>query len=797
MKKILILAFIALCQSVMAQSINLDKPTRVGNLIVFPDVQDDKMYYYMPDKARLAIGPDGNPQFSFLRYVENKRAEDITREGDGGGIVHAVVSLEVPAEDIRIAERNLKRIKADAIIKGPIVYKACRFSIVSSFKEENGDFTKKVVGLGTGPVLDGGKAAISMRLTKLGSKILWESFKTAAPDISFSFEVELEGYRQPKRAIIEADFEQIYNNSHFSAGVAMSYLQAEIDMAFEELTRSGAIKVEQFGSDAGMETLMNTAYNKLTDMMFEPSGGTGTPNIGDLTGMGASQPSMLDRASGMLARNQQREQQNNNNSNNNNSNNGTSNTTNNGTNTSANTASSSNGSGGRSSSTGARPNTPAPVTTSTSSNPTTGGNSGASTTAAPTSGSTTGSSPASTTGSSSSALTEGASSGTSTTTGNGASTTGSTPNPTASAPTGSTASTSAVATPTESTTNPTTSSGSGNPTPTTAATTAGGSSPNGNTPSPNPNGTANQPGTNTGNNNGNNQPAANTGNNNGNNQPSENNSNSNSSVGSSFSVAVSYQMKQRKQKGKFKIDLNKWTTDVLTNRFDQNIGNLTSLMNNPKFFREVNLDDPLFKQRELIVMLDGTNARDFGEFVNFATVRMRKNHEGGAITDDEVTINRVNFNQEGNSFKMLYGWKGDNDRDKWMNYEYEVLWSLYGDQTVKIPVAKSSFGAINLKAPLIRKSIEAQADPEILKNSGVRLITVNLFYKVGDKEFTKQMTLNPSKNILSQRADIFVPTEAVSYEYEVSWRLTGNKIVNLPRQSSGETILFVDEIPNN
>ncbi len=736
MKKIIFYSMlIGFVQSLSAQSINLDKPTRVGNLIVFPDVQDDKMYYYMPDKARLATGPDGNPQFSFLRYVENKRSDEVTREGDGGGIVHAVVSMEVPSEDIKAAERDLKRIKSDAIIKGPIVYKSCRFSIVSSFKEEGGDFTKKVVGLGTGPVLDGGKAAISMRLTKLGSKILWESFKTATPDISFSFEVEIEGYRQPKRAIIEADFEQIYNNSHFNAGVAMSFLQAEIDMAFEELTRSGAIKVEQFGADAGMETLMNTAYNKLTDMMFEQSEGTGTPSIGDLAGMGGGQPSMLDRASGMLERNQQREQRERDEQEKNRRIN----------------ASAGNNTPAVTSSTATTPpratgTTPAPAPTEAASAP---APTGATPAPAPTGAA---SVPAPTDAAPAPAPTG----------------TASVPAPTGAAP---------VPAPTGATPEPAPTGAAPVPAPTRAAPAP---APTGAAPAPAPTGTATPAGGQ--------QPTAST---------PANTPSSSSSVGSSFSVAVSYQMKQKKQKGKFRIDLNKWTTDVLTNRFDQNIGNMTRLMNNPQFFREVNLDDPLFRQREIMTMLDGTNARDFGEFVNFVTVRMKKNHEGGAITDDEVTINRTNFNQEGNTFKMLYGWKGDNDREKWMEYNYEVMWSLFGDQTIKIPLAKGTFGAINLKAPLVRKAIEAQADPELIKASGVRLITVNLYYKVGEKEFSKQMTLNPSKNILSQKVDIFVPSEAVNYDYEVIWRLPNNKVVSLPRQPSGETILFVDEIPKN
>ena len=65
-----------------------------------------------------------------------------------------------------------------------------------------------MVGLGNAPLLDGEKAAVSMQLTKLGAKILWESFQTPTPDISFSFEMDVTGFRSPQRAVIEANFDR-------------------------------------------------------------------------------------------------------------------------------------------------------------------------------------------------------------------------------------------------------------------------------------------------------------------------------------------------------------------------------------------------------------------------------------------------------------------------------------------------------------------------------------------------------------------------------------------------------------
>ena len=97
----------------------------------------------------------------------------------------------------------------------------------------------------------------------------------------------------------------------------------------------------------------------------------------------------------------------------------------------------------------------------------------------------------------------------------------------------------------------------------------------------------------------------------------------------SFAVLASFEMKSVRQRGIFKIDLNKYTTDNLTLRFDENVGDMRSLMKEGEHFRQVNLDDPLYKQRELVVFVDGMNAKDFGDYINFATVQMRKKHQAG------------------------------------------------------------------------------------------------------------------------------------------------------------------------
>src|SRR5258705_5701994 len=261
-----------------------------------------------------------------------------------------------------------------------------------------------------------------------------------------------------------------------------------------------------------------------------------------------------------------------------------------------------------------------------------------------------------------------------------------------------------------------------------------------------------------------------------------------------FAILASFEMKTVHQKGTFKIDLNKYTTDDLTLRFDENIGDMRSLMKEGENFRQVNLDDPLYKQRELVVFVDGMNAKDFGDYINFATVQMRKKHQGGDETQDEVRIDRVNFSKEGNNFKLMYGWKGDADRRAWMNYEYQTTWSFFGGKEVQLPWTRGNAGAINLAPPFQKHSVDLQADPDNIAKAEIRAITGKVYYKLGEAEQVKQVTLKPAKGQLSAKIDFILPVNQTNYDYEIKWTLKGNGTATSGRKTGSDAVLFVDEV---
>lgn len=716
--------------SVKSQNnIILDKPVNAGELTLFQEVRNDKNYYYLVDKPRLAIHENGKPQFSFLRFVENVTSgpnEADAKEGEGGGIVHALIELDVTNKQLRDAQQELQRKVPGAKIMGPAMYDEGSVALISSFANADGVWTKQVIGLGKAPLLEGQKAAVSVQLTKQGAKVLWESFKTPTPDFSISFEMMLTGYDSPKKAIITANWDQIYKSENFQAGVASrsGFLAAEIKKAYDELRVEKAITVDT-QEDEGLDKIVDMAYNKLIEMMFQPIGGTGTPSLSSLTAGAGTGQSMLDRATNLMK--------------------------------------DSKAEAAKENESIRKENADAAAAAAKENEKIKKENADAAAAAAKENERIKSENAAKKAAAEEAARKAAAEEAAKKATAQAAAQ-ATAQQPETDADKAATARKEAeqiaqqqqatvVERPelgTPATTEP----------PMTSDITREAEPTY--TPEVKPKVKEEI------------KPEI-----------------KEESKAPLLSIAVSYEMKESRQTGTFNINLNKYTIDKRTFRFDQNLGEIKC----DECFRQVNLDDPFYKQRELVAYVDGANAQDFGTFINFVNVMLRKTHQSGEVTDYELRVDRNNFNKEGNDFRMVYGWKGDNDRSKWLNYEYKLIWSFFGGATIDLGWVKANAGAIPLAPPYLQRQITIEADPDALNEAGVRAVDVILYYKLGDQQLNKTITMMPSKNEYSKLVNIIVPKDKPTYDYEITWTLKGNVRKSVPRTPSSSGALFVNDIP--
>ena len=277
----LLLGLIVSASPTLAQNISLDHPVKCGKLQCFPSADVESEFYYLPSNPHVTLNDDGTPEFSFTRYV-NSSAESTgdgggIQEADGGGIVHFLIDYTVPDKQLQKARAALQEINEDAILRGPIIFTEGNFALVSSFapdEDKPSDLTKHLVGVGRAPLIEGLKAAVSIHLTKLGAQILWRSFQMRTPDVSLVFEMTFSGLNDPADATITANWNKLQNQADVTMGAKVGYLGigAEFDYGnfWEKAEQSGAINIEYKGDPDKLQSIVDRAYARLHDMMFEP-----------------------------------------------------------------------------------------------------------------------------------------------------------------------------------------------------------------------------------------------------------------------------------------------------------------------------------------------------------------------------------------------------------------------------------------------------------------------------------------------------------------------------------------------
>jgi hypothetical protein len=255
-------------------------------------------------------------------------------------------------------------------------------------------------------------------------------------------------------------------------------------------------------------------------------------------------------------------------------------------------------------------------------------------------------------------------------------------------------------------------------------------------------------------------------------------------------IVAAYKMRESRQRGVFKIDLNKYTLENLTIRFDENFGQI----NCEECFRQVNLDDPFYRQREIVAILDGFNSSDFGSYINFVSVNFRKEHQSGDFTFEDIRIDRTKFNEDANNSKIVYGWKGDEDRQEWREYQYKLVWNFFGGYSPETDWVESTDNTIPLTPPLYKKSVDVEVDPQIMSDNGVRSVEVRLYHALGESEQMKQIRLNIRAGQTAERIDLLQPPNQLEYDYEIIWTMMDGTTKSSERKTSNSLVIYADNL---
>ncbi len=200
------LAMLNICQ---AQYINYENKVDLvlsdgTNLVLYGAEGKDYEYYYLPVNLRLAKRPDGVPEFLFLKYTTEQKAD---AGGVQGAIMHFLMEWGLTAKQLEDAQNKIEELfKKDTrrvyfgkspsgvaiyknvpnhrqtpVIKGPVeleIEKDNSFKIVSAIIEDK-TLTRNIVTSGKAPLIPGGKVAAAASFDKHGAQLMAATFEKA------------------------------------------------------------------------------------------------------------------------------------------------------------------------------------------------------------------------------------------------------------------------------------------------------------------------------------------------------------------------------------------------------------------------------------------------------------------------------------------------------------------------------------------------------------------------------------------------------------------------------------------
>jgi hypothetical protein len=265
-----------------------------------------------------------------------------------------------------------------------------------------------------------------------------------------------------------------------------------------------------------------------------------------------------------------------------------------------------------------------------------------------------------------------------------------------------------------------------------------------------------------------------------------------------FGLNVAYQLKDLRSSGLSTLNFNHRASVDRHAFITFNIGDLYQRYGrDAAFFRDIPLDDPTFRQREIQIGIDGALVPEFDKYINGVTVTLRKRHQNGEEeTPREVVLDRAAVQKAPAGFKLAYGWNGDEDRVAWLQYDYRTHWSFRGGGVYQTDWTKADAPMIDLFAPYERRVIQIVGNMDTLKKRQVRAVVVDVDYPFFGDRRRQTVVVRPDQPGEEPRIEITLPLGQQQYGYAITWQLDGNRRLTA-KGTDATGVVFIDEIPGS
>jgi hypothetical protein len=264
-----------------------------------------------------------------------------------------------------------------------------------------------------------------------------------------------------------------------------------------------------------------------------------------------------------------------------------------------------------------------------------------------------------------------------------------------------------------------------------------------------------------------------------------------------FGAYVGYQLKDLRSSGTSTLSFNHRATVERHSVVTFNIGDLYRRYGgDPLHFRAVNVSDPMFQQREIQVGVDGALLPEFERYINHVAVQVRKVHQNGRETLQELVMDRaLAAAEDAARRRVIYGWDGDEDRVGWLAYDYRTRWSFKGGGAYQTEWARSDAAMIDLFAPYERRTVQIIGSPDELRKHAVRSVSVQLDYQFFGERRRPMVVVRTDRPAEERTVDITLPLGRDEYGYTITWHLEGGKRLTATRTDTSG-VIFIDELPD-
>lgn len=227
---------------------------------------------------------------------------------------------------------------------------------------------------------------------------------------------------------------------------------------------------------------------------------------------------------------------------------------------------------------------------------------------------------------------------------------------------------------------------------------------------------------------------------------------------------------------KFYLNLSKATTIKVPFHTAGNLGGLYSTLGeDEKYFRIVNMDDPDFQKREISFQLDTKFNDAFDDIINFVTVNFRKKYSNGQKdVTSQVMLNADDL-KKGVIAKSVFYPRLGLTGSEWLNYDYQVLWSFKGrKEVVRFPAeegkwATTSDASIGLTPPLAKEFIEIDGDREQFRTDSISSVNISFASVLGgEKKVVKNIVLRAGDQASTSKISIYHDLQS-PVVYQSTW----------------------------